>query len=119
MRLTEGRGVDFVLEVGGQGTLTRSIASTRMGGTVAIIGGVSGFGFGGELSPFSLIGGAKRLAGIFVGSRSMFEDLNRFLSVAEIHPVVDHVFTFQQARKAYEHLKDAGHFGKVVIEVSK
>lgn len=117
LRLTAGRGVDLVLEVGGQGTLTRSIASARMGGTVAIIGGVSGFG--GELNPFALIGGAKRLSGIFVGSRSMFEDLNRFLSVTEIHPVIDHIFPFQQARDAYAHLKSEGHFGKVVIEVSK
>ncbi|OIQ99401.1 alcohol dehydrogenase [mine drainage metagenome] len=119
LRLTDGQGVDLVLEVGGQGTLTRSIASTRMGGTVAIIGGVSGFGFGGELSPFALIGGAKRLSGIFVGSRCMFEDLNRFLSVAEIHPVVDRVFPFLQTREAYEHLRKAGHFGKVVIEVGR
>jgi NADPH:quinone reductase-like Zn-dependent oxidoreductase len=118
LRLTDGQGVDLVLEVGGQGTLSRSIASARMGGTVALIGGVSGFGFGGELSPFALIGGAKRLSGIFVGSRSMFENLNRFLSVTRIHPVVDRVFPFQQAREAYEHLKRAGHFGKVVIEVT-
>ncbi len=115
MQLTAGRGVDLVLEVGGQGTLTHSIASGRMGGTVAIIGGVSGFG--GEFNPFALIGGAKRLSGIFVGSRSMFEDLNRFLSVTEIHPVVDRVFPFQQARDAYTHLERAAHFGKVVIEV--
>jgi NADPH:quinone reductase-like Zn-dependent oxidoreductase len=119
LRLTDGRGVDLVLEVGGQGTLTRSLASTRMGGTVALIGGVSGFSFSSELSPFALIAGAKRLSGIFVGSRSMVEDLNRFLSAAEIHPVIDRVFTFEHAREAYEHLSKAGHFGKVVIEVTK
>jgi NADPH:quinone reductase-like Zn-dependent oxidoreductase len=49
----------------------------------------------------------------------MFEDLNRFLSVTEIHPAVDRVFPFQQAREAYTYLKQAGHFGKVVIEVGK
>lgn len=119
LRLTDGRGVDLVLEVGGQGTLMRSLDSTKMGGTVAIIGGVSGFGFGDEITPSTLIGGAKRLSGIFVGSLSMFEDLNRFLSVTEIHPVVDRVFPFQQAREAYEHLSKARHFGKVVIEVTK
>lgn len=117
LRLTDGRGVDLVLEVGGQGTLTRSIASARMGGTAAIIGGVSGFGLG-ELNPFALIGGAKRLCGVLVGSRDMFEDLNRFVSANEIHPVVDRVFPFQQAREAYSYLKGAGHFGKVVIEVT-
>lgn len=116
LRLTEGRGVDLVLEVGGQGTLARSIASARMGGTIAIIGGVSGFG--GELDPLVLIGGAKRLSGIFVGSRRMLEDLNCFVSVAEIHPVVDCIFPFHQARNAYTHLATAGHFGKVVIEVN-
>ncbi|MEM4988742.1 NAD(P)-dependent alcohol dehydrogenase [Collimonas sp. H4R21] len=117
LRLTGGAGVDLVLEVGGQGTLARSIRSTRMGGTIAIIGGVSGFG--GELDPFALIGGAKRLSGIFVGSRAMLEDLNRFVEVAAIQPVVDKVFPFQQAREAYAYLEQAGHFGKVVIEVAR
>ena len=114
-RLTGGRGVDLVLEVGGQGTLTQSIASVRMGGTVAIIGGVSGFG--GDFNPFALIGGAKRLSGIFVGSRRMLEDLSRFLSVTGLHPAVGSVFPFEQAREAYAHLERAGHFGKVVIQV--
>lgn len=52
-----------------------------------------------------------------MGSRSMLEDLNRFLEVAEIHPVVDRVFPFEKAPDAYEYLKGARHFGKVVIEV--
>jgi len=115
LRLTGGRGVDLVLEVGGLGTLARSVASARMGGTVAIIGGLSGFA--GELNPMTLIGGAKRLSGIFVGSRKMLEDLIRFLGVAEIHPVVDRVFPFQQVREAYGYLKSGGHFGKVVVEL--
>ena len=115
LRLTDGQGVDLVLEVGGQGTLTRSISCARMGGTIAIIGGVSGFG--GELNPFALIGGSKRLSGIFVGSRSMFEDLNKFLNVTGIHPVIDRVFPFEQAAAAYKYLESASHFGKVVIAV--
>ncbi|MGD0961616.1 MAG: NAD(P)-dependent alcohol dehydrogenase [Methylomonas sp.] len=119
LRLTAGAGVDLVLEVGGEGTLSRSIASVRMGGTVAIIGGLSGGG--GEINLRALIraqiNGCKRLSGIFVGSRAMFEDLNRFLSVAGIRPVVDRVFPFAQARDAYEYLQSAAHFGKVVIEI--
>lgn len=97
LRLTGGRGVDLVLEVGGQGTLTQSIASVRMGGTVAIIGGVSGFG--GDFNPFALIGGAKRLSGIFVGSRRMLEDLSRFLSVTGLHPAVGSVFRLNRRAK--------------------
>lgn len=117
LRLTAGRGVDLVLEVGGQGTLSRSIGSARMGGTIAVIGGVSGFG--GALDAFALIGGAKRLSGIFVGSRSMLEELSRFTELTALRPVVDRVFPFAQAREAYAHLERAGHFGKVVIEVAK
>lgn len=117
LHLTDGQGVDLVLEVGGQGTLTRSIACARMGGTVAIIGGVSGFG--GDINPFALISGAKRLAGIFVGSRRMFEDLNRFLDITGLQPVIDRVFPFAQAAEAYRHLESGNHLGKVVIEVGQ
>jgi len=113
---TGGRGVDLVVEVGGQGTLARSIAAVRMGGTVAIIGGVSGFG--GEVNPLAMIGGVKKLAGIFVGSRTMFEDMNRLISNCGIKPVIDRVFQFVEARAAYEHLASGGHFGKVVIQIA-
>jgi len=117
LRQTEGRGVDLVVEVGGEGTLKRSIASTRMGGTVAIIGGVSGFG--GELDPLALITGAKRLVGIFVGNREMAENLARFVEVNAIRPVVDRVFPFEQARDAYAYLDAGAHFGKVVIALGE
>ena len=116
LRLTEGRGVDVVLEVGGKDTLIRSLASVRMGGTVAIIGGVSGFG--GQINPTMLIGGAKRLAGVYVGSRAMLEDLARFTATAKIHPVVDRSFAFAKAREAFELMEQAGHFGKIVVEVA-
>jgi NADPH:quinone reductase-like Zn-dependent oxidoreductase len=61
-KLTGGRGVDAVLEVGGKGTLQRSIDAAAMNGTIAIIGGVSGFA--GQFDPISLIMGAKRLSGV-------------------------------------------------------
>ncbi|OIQ98158.1 alcohol dehydrogenase [mine drainage metagenome] len=117
LRLTHGRGVDLVAEVGGQGTLTRSIASTRMGGHIAMIGGVSGFGAS-DLLPLQLIGGAKRISGIFVGSRVMFERLARFVEIAQIRPVIDRVFPFDEAAAAYAYLEAAKHFGKVVVQVA-
>jgi len=116
-RLTDGRGVDAVLEVGGQGTLHRSIHAAALGGVISIIGGVSGFG--GDFDPFALITGAKRLSGIFVGNRAMAEDLSRFVAVNTIVPVVDRVFGFDRAREAYEYLQSGAHFGKVVIEVGR
>lgn len=117
LRITGGRGADLVLEVGGQDTLQRSVVATRMGGTVALIGGLSGW----ELSvvAFKLIAGARRLAGIFVGSRKMFEDLNRLASLAKIRPVVDRTFPFNEARAAYEYLASGNHFGKVVVRLGQ
>ena len=116
LRRTDGRGVDLVLEVGGEGTITRSVASTAVGGTVAIIGGVSGFG--GELNPFSLVTRANRMVGIFVGSRDMLEQAASFCAGSGIKPVIDRVFPFAQAKEAYRHLQSGAHLGKVVIDLT-
>lgn len=115
LRLTGGRGVDLVLEVGGDGTLNRSVTATRIGGTVALIGGVSGFAA--QFNVMSTLVAATRLQGILVGSRAMFEDLNRFVAATRIRPVIDRVFSFDRAPEAYAYLKAAGHFGKIVIAV--
>ena len=115
LRIMNGRGADLVIEVGGNGTLGRSVASTRTGGTVALVGGVSGFAAELELMP--LLVGAKRLIGILVGSRTMFKDLNRYVAAARIRPAVGRVFSFEEAREAFDYLESGSHFGKVVIKV--
>ena len=117
LRLTGGRGVDLTVEVGGEGTLARSLQATRMGGVVSVIGGVSGFG-GTVIDPLAVIGGAKRLHGIFVGSRVMLEELNQFVSATKLHPVIDTVFSFDEAPQAYQYLESGKQFGKVVIRVA-
>ncbi|HEX8786980.1 MAG TPA: NAD(P)-dependent alcohol dehydrogenase [Telluria sp.] len=116
LRLTHGVGAHVVLEVGGKGTVNRSVASSAMGGSIAIIGGVSGFG--GEVNPATLLAGAKRMVGIFVGSRTMLEKVMRFADTCGIQPVVDRVFTFDQAKEAYRYMESGSHFGKVVIAVA-
>jgi NADPH:quinone reductase-like Zn-dependent oxidoreductase len=105
-----------VLEVGGQGTVNRSVASAAMGGSVAIIGGVSGFG--GEVNPATLLASAKRMVGIYVGSRTMLDKVMRFADATGLQPVVDRVFTFGQAKEAYRYMESGSHFGKVVIAVA-
>ncbi len=115
MRLTDKVGADLVVEVGGRGTLKRSVAAVRWGGTVAIIGGLTGYG--GELEPFALIRGVKHLVGILTGSRAMAESLSRFVELANIRPVVDRVFKFSEALDAYKYLEAGRSFGKVVISV--
>lgn len=116
LRATGGAGVDVVIEVGGAGTFRKSLLSTRMGGTVAVVGGVSGWGS--EVDPAQMIRGARHVSGIYVGSRAMLEDLARFVALHRIRPVVDRVFAFDQARAAYEYLASGSHFGKVVIAVA-
>lgn len=111
--LTDERGVDHVVEVGGPGTLPRSIKSTRVGGQIALIGVLTG----GEVDPRPLLMKSIRLQGIFVGSRVMFEAMNRAIALHRLQPVVDRVFPFDQAPAAYEHLASGSHFGKVVVAV--
>ncbi|HLG89486.1 MAG TPA: NAD(P)-dependent alcohol dehydrogenase [Alphaproteobacteria bacterium] len=116
LRITAGVGVDLVVEVGGEGTLARSLKATGFGGTVVVIGRVSG---GGAVSiePGALIGGAKRLVGITAGSRAMLEQLVRFVEVNDITPTIDRVFPFEEAPAAYEYLEAGRHFGKVAIAI--
>ena len=114
---TSGKGVDLVLEVGGQDTLLRSVASVRFGGRVVVIGGLSGWG-GAELPPNLLIGGNKTIEGIMVGSRRMTEDLVRFIDTVKIVPVIDSEFAFADARDAYALLDSGKAFGKVIIRAN-
>ncbi|MCE3263777.1 MAG: zinc-binding dehydrogenase family protein [Pseudoduganella sp.] len=116
LRATGGKGVDLVLEVGGQDTLARSIASAGMGGKVAVIGGLGG-GFDTGIQLLGIVVGGKSMRGIYVGSRKMQEDLTRLVAQRHIKPVVDSVFDIHKAREAYQHLASGQHFGKVVIRV--
>ena len=115
LKLTDGRGVDHVLEVGGASTLPRSIAATRLGGQVHQIG-VRG-GAGGEIDPSVAMRKGLILRGIYVGSRQMFEAMNHAIALHRIAPVIDRVFGFDQAKGAYRHLESQAHVGKVVIRV--
>ena len=113
---TEKRGVDHAVEVGGAGTLPRSINATRIGGHVAMIGALTGRG---EFNPVNAFMRSIRLQGIFTGSRRMFEDMNRAISANRLKPVIDRVFDFDQAREALRYMESGSHFGKIVVRVSE
>jgi NADPH:quinone reductase-like Zn-dependent oxidoreductase len=113
MKLTDGRGVDHVLEVGGSGTLSRSIASVAVGGRIALIGVLTGVGDPG--SPYGLLGRQASIHGVFVGSRGHFERMNAAIAVNRLEPIVDRIFRFDEAAAAYRHLESGAHFGKVVL----
>ncbi len=111
--LTGGRGVDLTVEVGGPGTLEKSLAATRVAGTVAFIGVLAG----GQVDPLPIMRKSLTVQGIYVGSRNLFRDMNRAIAAAELRPVIDRTFAFEEAPEAYRAMQAAGHFGKLVIEI--
>jgi NADPH:quinone reductase-like Zn-dependent oxidoreductase len=112
-QLTAGVGVDYVVEVGGAGTLPRSMEAVRLGGQIPLIGVLTG----GEINPTTVLRRNLTLRGIYVGSRQMFEAMNRAVELNNIHPVVDRAFGFVHAKDAYRHLQSQAHVGKVVIRI--
>ena len=110
---TGGRGVDVAVEVGGQGTFDQATASLRYGGTLSVIGGLTGVQGGVNLYP--LLHKTLRVRGIYVGSVELFERFVRALDSAKIVPVIDETYSFADAGKAYERIASGDHFGKIVI----
>jgi NADPH:quinone reductase-like Zn-dependent oxidoreductase len=113
--LTEGQGVDQVVEVGGAGTFVRSLNAIRLNGSISLIGVLAGAA---DINPMLMLAKRANVQGISVGSRQMFEAMNRAITANGLKPVVDRVFPFAEAKAAYRHLQSAQHFGKVVISVA-
>jgi NADPH:quinone reductase-like Zn-dependent oxidoreductase len=116
VELTGGIGVDHVIEVGGPGTFARSMNAVRLGGRISQIGLLAGAA--GAVSPMPILGKQIQVQGIFVGSRDMFEAMNRAIALHHMRPVVDRVFSFDQAREAWTYLESGAHFGKIVIRLA-
>jgi NADPH:quinone reductase-like Zn-dependent oxidoreductase len=115
LRLTRGEGVDQVIEVGGGGTLARSLEAVRSGGTVSLIGHLTGTE--GELNPFPILVKAVRLQGVVVGSIRTFEDMSRALEEIASRPVIDEILPLHRANEALARMETASHFGKIVVRV--
>ncbi|MFT5509046.1 MAG: NADPH:quinone reductase-like Zn-dependent oxidoreductase [Hyphomicrobiaceae bacterium] len=116
VEISGGRGVDHVIELGGTQTLKQSLMAVRPGGTVSMIGVLSGANFGDLLLPF-VVSRQVRLQGVTVGSRQMLETLCQALAVHSIKPVIDSVYKMEQTAEALAHLNSGKHFGKVCIEI--
>jgi len=116
LRQTQGRGVDHVIEVGGAGTLGRSMNALAVGGRIQLIGVLTGRG-GEPPSPYALLAKQSSVQGVFVGSRGHFERMNAAIAAQKLEPVIDRVFGFDEAPAAYRRLEQGLHFGKVVIRL--
>lgn len=109
--LTGGTGVDHVVEVGGAGTLAQSLEAIRTSGRISLIGVLTG----GDANPIPILMKSVTLQGIFVGSREMFEAMNRAIALNALKPIVDRVFPFAELPQALRHMESGAHFGKIVI----
>ena len=113
--LTDGFGVDHIIEVGGAGTLEKSISAIRVGGHIALIGILTGID--GQIVPTGLMRKSLTLSGIYVGSREMFEDMVKALCDHNLKPIVDNIIRFDEAPIAFHYMRNASHFGKIVVSM--
>jgi NADPH:quinone reductase-like Zn-dependent oxidoreductase len=112
-KLTGGKGVDHVIEVGGSDTLPRSLRAVRMQGIITMIGVLSGGGA--AVDPVSILMNSIRLQGIYVGSRAMFERMNRAIAFHDMHPVIDRTFKWTEFPEALRYMEQQQHFGKICL----
>ena len=114
LKLTGGRGVDHVIELGGPGTLAQSISASRLGGHISLIGVLTGFA--GQVPTAALMAKQVRLQGLIVGSRAQQQDLVRALEATALRPVIDRSFALQDLAAAFRYQEGRQHFGKIAIE---
>lgn len=114
-KLTDGRGVDAVIEIGGEGTLPQAITALRRGGHINVIGYLAGIGLG--LSVFDLIERNANIHGLSVGNREQFEEMMDFVSEHGIRPVIGQTYSFDKAGQAIQDIARGGNFGKLVVTI--
>jgi NADPH:quinone reductase-like Zn-dependent oxidoreductase len=112
-RLTRGLGVDNVIEVGGSDTLSKSFRAVRTGGAVSVIGVLTGRDTG--PGPGQILVNSLRVQGIYVGSRVMFERMNRAIEFHELEPVIDRVYPWAEFPDALRYMESQQHFGKICL----
>ena len=110
---TGGVGVDRVIEVGGSSTFPKSLRAVAVGGTIAAIGVLSGTE--NSIAPAHILMNSIRVQGVYVGSRQMFEDMNRALVYHSIRPVIDCTFPWTEMRQALEAMETQAHLGKICL----
>jgi NADPH:quinone reductase-like Zn-dependent oxidoreductase len=115
-RLTDGRGVDLVVDIGGAATLNNAFRAARMGGAVALVGLIGGPKV--EIDVTHVFSQLIRIRGIGVGSRDDLLALLRAIETRRIRPVIDCEFAFNEVSAAFRHFKAGAHFGKVVIRAA-
>ena len=113
--LTDGKGVDHVIEVGGPGTLPQSIDAVRIGGLISLIGVLTGSG--GEVPTAKLMAKQARLQGLIVGSRIHQQEMVRAIEASGVRPIIDSTFALEEIAEAFRHQESGQHFGKICLSI--
>jgi NADPH:quinone reductase-like Zn-dependent oxidoreductase len=114
LRLTDGRGVDHVLEIGGPGTLAQSIVATRIGGHISLIGTLTGGG--GQVPTAAMMIKQIRLQGLIVGNRVQQQDMVRAFDALPLRPIIDRTYPLEQLADAFRREESGAHIGKICVE---
>lgn len=117
LALTDGKGVDRVIEIAGEKTIKKSAASTKMGGVIIVIGFASGMG--GGLSPMEVLTGGITVTGSMIGPRVDFEAMLKGMEVEKLRPIIDSVYPLAEYHEAYKRLESGQMVGKVVVDLTK
>jgi NADPH:quinone reductase-like Zn-dependent oxidoreductase len=115
LELTKGHGADVIVEVGGKGTLSESAKCLAEAGTLAIIGGVTGYG--GEFSALTLLEKGARAVGILVGPRQRLKEMQVFMTRHQVKPVIDHVYRLEELDQALDQMRSGQFTGKIVVQL--
>jgi NADPH:quinone reductase-like Zn-dependent oxidoreductase len=115
LQLTDGHGADFIVNIAGKETLAQSTQSLAYGGTLAIVGGITGYH--GEIPAWDLLAKTAQARGIYVGSQADYHRMLDFISKHRLRPVIDRVYPFEQYAEALQHLDSGDFIGKVVIRI--
>jgi NADPH:quinone reductase-like Zn-dependent oxidoreductase len=117
LAVTDERGVDLVVELGGTPTIRESLRSLAVGGRIAAIGGLGGWNYE-SVDPLQLITKMTTVHGVYVGSKKSLHDLLSFVAEHEIEPYISARFPLRDAPAAYRLLEDGRHVGKIVIDLA-
>jgi NADPH:quinone reductase-like Zn-dependent oxidoreductase len=116
MQLTQGHGADLVVDVGGKSTLDQSIKCLADSGTLAVVGGLSGYG--GNISAWGLLMRAATAQAVFVGSRADYLRMLAFMKAHRVHPLIERVYSLEEYQAALQQLADGRFTGKIVLKLS-
>ncbi|HVE59643.1 MAG TPA: NAD(P)-dependent alcohol dehydrogenase [Pyrinomonadaceae bacterium] len=115
LEVTDGKGVDHVIEVVGGENLNRSLNAVKLSGSISFIGLLAGLSA--PINTYQFVSKNVEIHGIETGSREFFEEMNDFIEQNRITPVIDKIFEFNEVRDALKYLESGSHFGKVVVKI--